>query len=387
LPSSFIFLHQGPGLPREAEAVLAEVIDALRARDTEELDEEREAALGVALTLHGFFSAYLDHVDKAQELVQEGLSILRELGTRRELAFAYGIAVAAGTLEKLSDARELLEESLTISRELGYHPAIPWALWLLGRTALEQGVYREAEQHCREALEVSRRNGDRLNAAYALAFLGHCLYVRKKYARARQYYEESLDLFEKIGGQIPIGRLRSHLGDAALAMGDYEEAREHHRYALARYRDIGVYWKEEHLFTGASWGVPVSLQTLGDIALAEGNVREAQQYHRRALEIARDKSYVELRFHVLLGPVKWLARRGNVEGAVELATLALHHPASIEETKSKMRELLAELQRQLEPTVFAAAQERGRLRDLEATVRELLTELSAGIDAEEDKDA
>ena len=83
------------------------------------------------------------------------------------------------------------------------------------------------------------------------------------------------------------------------------------------------------------------------------------------------------RLYVLLGPSKLLAREGNVKRAVELATLALHHPASVEETKIRAQEHLAELQRQLEPAVFATAQERGQARDLEATVRELLAELEA----------
>jgi tetratricopeptide (TPR) repeat protein len=339
------------------------------------MDEEREAALGVALVKQGFFSAYFGRADRAQELVQEGLSILRGLGARRELAYAYGVAVASGTLEKLSDARELFEESLTIYRELDDYPAMAWTLWLLGRIALEQGLYREAEQYCREALAMSRRNDDRFDAAYALVFLGHSLAIRREYARARQCYEESLDLFEKIGDQFVIGRLHSHLGDAALAMGDYEEAREHHQQALACYRELGVYWREERLFAGASCGVPVSLQTLGDIALAAGNDHEATRYYRHALEMARDNSYVELRLHVLLGPIKWLARKENLGGAVELAALILHHSASVEETQSRTQELLTELQRQLEPAAFAAAQERGRARDLDETVEELLLEL------------
>jgi hypothetical protein len=70
-----------------------------------------------------------------------------------------------------------------------------------------------------------------------------------------------------------------------------------------------------------------------------------------------------------------LARKGHLGAAVELAALILHHPASVEETQSKTQELSAQLQSQLEPAAFAAAQERGRARDLDATVRELVSEL------------
>jgi hypothetical protein len=60
---------------------------------------------------------------------------------------------------------------------------------------------------------------------------------------------------------------------------------------------------------------------------------------------------------------------------VELAALARHHPVSIEETRDKAGELLDELRLWLSPEAYAVAETRGRARDLEATVRELLTEL------------
>jgi hypothetical protein len=60
---------------------------------------------------------------------------------------------------------------------------------------------------------------------------------------------------------------------------------------------------------------------------------------------------------------------------VELAELALHHPESRAETRDRASELLEELQASLPPAAFAAAQERGRARDLWETAAELLAEL------------
>jgi predicted ATPase len=372
----------GPlGLNQEGKNACGKAIDALRIGQADELNEEREAALAMALVLQGFFSAALGPIDQVQELVQEGLSVLRRLGDQRKLMWGYSLAVAAGTVQDLSEARQILEKSLTISREMDDYSTMSRALWLLGRIALTQGAHREAEQYCREALAISRRNDDRGGASSALAFLGHTLYVRGEYARARQCYEESLDLRNELGKAMTTGRLYQHLGDVALAMGDYEEAREHHQQALAVYRDGDAYWIEERVVLGGCWGIPVSLQTLGDVALATGDTVEAKQYYRRGLQMARDESYVELRLHLLLGPIKWLARRGNVEGAVELAALARHHPASIEETRGKAEELLHGLQAELPSEAYAAAEERGRARDLRATVEELLEELE-GMESE-----
>jgi predicted ATPase/DNA-binding SARP family transcriptional activator/Tfp pilus assembly protein PilF len=381
---SLVQLYQSPGLHREGESIYAKAVDALRTRQAEEQSEEREAALGVALVLQGYFSTYLGHSEKGQELVQQSLSLLRKLDARRELAYSYGVAVATGALIDLSEARQLLEESLVISRELDDYLAMPRTLWLLGRIALHQEAYQEAEQYCREALEMSRRTDDRFDAAYALVFWGHTVYQQKEYARARQYYEESLALFQEIGHQLPIGRLYTHLGDVALALYDYEEARKRHHQALARYQDLGVYWKKDPVIIGGSWGISVSLQTLGNIALATGNEQDAKQYYRRALETARDKPYVELRLHVLLGPARLYARKGNVERAVRLAALARHHPESIEETKEMARALLDELQADPLPDLLAVAQEKNQAGDLEATVQELLSEMEAMMQNEDE---
>ena len=372
---SLSYLYQGPGGLDEGESVYAQAVEALRARRGEEPNEERETALGVALVQQGFFCAYLGDVAKGQALTRESLSILRRLDARRELALAYGDALAAGTLKDVSDARRLLEESLAISRELDDRLIMSWMLWRLGRIALRQGAVGEAETYCREAVSMSRRIDDQCDAAYALAFLGHTVYTRGAFEQAMQCYQESLALMEQVGTQLGIGRLHTHLGDVAIALHDYGQARIHHRCAMSVYEDMGVYWREEHAVLGASWGIPVSLHTLGDIALAERNGDEARRTYRQALQRAVDQPYPALHLHLLLGPAKLLAREGKTERAVELAALARYHPASIEETQGKAGLLLDALRAELTPDVFAAAEERGHARNLEETMRALLVEL------------
>jgi hypothetical protein len=57
--------------------------------------------------------------------------------------------------------------------------------------------------------------------------------------------------------------------------------------------------------------------------------------------------------------------------------LVLRHPATWQWTKDRVAPLIAELEVELAPDIFAAAQERGKARDLDATVRESLAELAA----------
>jgi len=86
--------------------------------------------------------------------------------------------------------------------------------------------------------------------------------------------------------------------------------------------------------------------------------------------------------HVLLGPAALLAQTGEVERAIEVAALARHHSASVEETRDKAQELLDRLRCDLSPEAYSAAEARGRARDLEATVHELLAELGLAAGSE-----
>jgi hypothetical protein len=58
-----------------------------------------------------------------------------------------------------------------------------------------------------------------------------------------------------------------------------------------------------------------------------------------------------LHLHLLVGPAKWLANEGQTEQAAELAALARHHPASVEETRDKTGLLLDDLRADL-PSVL-----------------------------------
>jgi hypothetical protein len=81
----------------------------------------------------------------------------------------------------------------------------------------------------------------------------------------------------------------------------------------------------------------------------------------------------------LVGVGALLEAEGEKERALELLVLIRHHPLSWRWTKDRAAPLVTELEAELPPDVVAAAQERGRARDLEATVAELLVELEAGL--------
>ncbi|MBI5830629.1 MAG: tetratricopeptide repeat protein [Chloroflexi bacterium] len=153
----------------------------------------------------------------------------------------------------------------------------------------------------------------------------------------------------------------NNLGFTGYLLEEYAEARPLLQESLALCRELG----HRHVAVYA-------LTNLGGVIGALGEYGEAWQSARQALQIAREIGSSEAMLFALLGAAILLARQGNGERAAEAAALVIHHPAANRETKDRAEKLLVELEAQLPAPVMAAAQERGRARQLEEVVAEIL---------------
>jgi tetratricopeptide (TPR) repeat protein len=205
--------------------------------------------------------------------------------------------------------------------------------------------------------------------------LGRIACAQQQYAKAQQFYEESLARAQGLGFGARVGEQVQALGDIAFATNRYEEATRHYQQTLAEYEKVGSYWRMAEIHI-----------RLGNVALATGQYPQAEQHYSQALKAAVERQDTELGLRVLPDMAAVLAHPGNrhrskraspERQAAELALLALHHPESEERTKSKADALLREQEGQLAPEALTQAQERGRARDLWATVKELLAELGS----------
>src|SRR6185503_9969730 len=75
-----------------------------------------------------------------------------------------------------------------------------------------------------------------------------------------------------------------------------------------------------------------------------------------------------------------LVAQNELEWAVELLALIRQHPAIHPDNRDIDEQRLIQLQAQLAPDVFAAAVERGKARDLEASVKELIAAFNQPIE-------
>jgi tetratricopeptide (TPR) repeat protein len=155
------------------------------------------------------------------------------------------------------------------------------------------------------------------------------------------------------------------LGEVALASGDVEGAGARYREALSLAEEM----------VDLEY-VAIVQCGLGEVARAAGDVPSARRCYQRALEVVLEDPRVDAGRQAIVSLAKLYAHVGERERAVELVSLACSVPPGFyRETLRGVEALLEELQSGLSPEAYAAAQERGRARDLEATMVELVAEL------------
>jgi tetratricopeptide (TPR) repeat protein len=274
--------------------------------------------------------------------------------------------VACTALEDYAEARQRLHESLALFQAVGHQWGIAQCLQHLGDVARAQEQYAEAQQRYQESLTVRTDLGDRWGMAIALGRLGSLARTIGAYEDAQQRYRESLAIFTALSHRLGIAMVLGNLGRVAFAQGKLAEAHQLHQESLALSRA-----------TGNKRSIGISLNQLGMVRHALGDYRAAQHAFDEALTTALEIGMVPLALEVLVGLAALVAQAGAAERAIELLALALQHPTGTQRTRDRAGRQLAELVSGLPPEIVAAAQERGRQRDLWATGQELLEELEA----------
>ncbi len=345
----------------------------------------------------------------AKRLYRQSLALYQTLGDRWGTARVLGdlgwIALRSGVYD---EAKQLHEESLAIGQSLGDQGGILRSLGALIVIALYQGRLEESERLARESLAISQETGNRVGIAYRLGGLGEVLLWLGKFAEAHSRIEESVAIFNDLGFRSGLVGSNLELGFTKMHLGRYGQARAQGQMGLTLAREFD----NRH-------GIGLSLLVLGSIALAGEAYAEAQQLLQESVAVyqeirqqdelawtfvllgivarglgqfsqARKYLYESLRTAIEIRafrPLMWalpamalfLADQGQEERAVELYALASRHPlvANSRWFEDVAGKHIAAVAATLPPDVVAAAQERGRARDLWTTAAELLVELEA----------
>ena len=187
------------------------------------------AARANALWAAGYLALLQADVPAARTLLEEGLSLSRELGhafgTVMTLGSLGAVATVQGDLER---AARCLEESLPsldeVSDEMDrYVATIASAYWRV-ELARSQGDYGEASSLLKVALGVVRDRGDTWSIAFALSIHGRLAWLQGEHSRVTRLQRESLALQLELDDRVGIADSLDVLAWVASAAGDSARA-------------------------------------------------------------------------------------------------------------------------------------------------------------------
>jgi tetratricopeptide (TPR) repeat protein len=340
-------------------------------------------------------------LDESKRSLERSLTLFRAVGDRLRVAQVVG---ALGWLsgfytDNWAQARRDLEESASIYRELGDAQWVAETTVHLGRVCALEGRLDEAERLLREALARQRELGTVGQSAWGGLCLGEALGWAGRYADSLSHLNESMALWRDLR-QDDDALCSAALGYTKLHMGQYGEARTHLRAALqlppveqpqvlidlgrlairdgelseARRLFLGVLAAQEQL--GIRTLAAQARCALVYAAQAPDALEEAQHNLVLALRWAAQSGAFRAVVEALPASALMLVNQGKVEQAVEIYALACTygHVANSQWYEDVVGQPVAEAAAALPPDVVAAAQERGRARDVQATLEELIAE-------------
>jgi len=118
------------------------------------------------------------------------------------------------------------------------------------------------------------------------------------------------------------------------------------------------------------------LRVIGHAYLLTGDIPNARKYLYRALKAGVQANLRSRALLTLIPIARLLNSQGDTGRALEYLFLVRHHPISWQMARDQASPLIASLTAGLSAEVITAAQERGLMRDLNATIAELLKELA-----------
>ena len=339
----------------------------------------------------------------SREPFERSLALYRSLGDR------WGTARALCALGRVADfeardygeARRKLEESAAIFRTLGDTRGIAEAALWLSWVHQFEGQAEESERLARKAVAVLRELSDPAGVAQGLSALASALWWAGKYAESQARLEERLAIYDELGVRDSFGLLG--LGWVNMHQGRSERARACLQTGLAIAREMddlqmvadalhqlghvavceGACVEANRLLLeslpmyqtiGTQDNLGMARCVLGYAARGLGDVEQVRLRLGQALRSAEEWGSFPMLVYALPGAALLLLDRHQEERAVEIYALARRLPAVANSRwfADVVGRHVAAAAATLPPDVVAEAEERGRGRDLQATLQELL---------------
>ncbi len=230
---------------------------------------DRSAARGRALHGAGWLAWAEGDYEAASHRAEESLSIVREMGDKRESGNAEELLglVRMGQ-QNSAAARPLLEESRTLFKDLGDVWGEASTLYLLGMAAYFSGDRAAARAYYEESLRLFHEQGDVFGVTLLVSALEVVVLPQRDEETARSLYEQSLPLLRASRDRGRLGIILINVGDIWLHQnGDEQQAKTLYKQGLHLWQDM------QRVDNG--FGIVRGLAGLAEVAAAQGRAERA----------------------------------------------------------------------------------------------------------------
>lgn len=262
------------------------------------------------------------------------------------------------SLNQMDDAERLLKKSLNILQSLGVDQDHAFCLLHLGMVTKDIELEREYYQTSRN---IYKAVGFPSGECDSLLWLGLTYYFNGDTQKGKNIYEEALEIARASSDQVEIGSIASQLSNCAYLEKSYIDAQRYAKEAFECFKK-----------TGTVWGLVMTCGLLAASSLQLREYRNAEHYILQALTMANEYHLTSHILRTFLFVAELWAAEGNVERAVEIVSLGIQtSPVSHPNREFLLLDTLMPL---LPQEKYAAAFERGKIRDFDKTVQEVLDE-------------
>lgn len=298
---------------------------------------------------------------------KESLSFFRSLGDPRGIAVALiGLGGGLFRVGQLKESEDCMRETIRIFKELEDQAGVARSQYNLSRALFLQGRYPEVIDLCEVCAPILKELGLQYDYAHSLGLVILALCHLKEYEKAKYQIEELQALCHVIDYPRFLSVTYSGLGMIALAKGEYRLACENFQEFIDIQDRIGN--PDEK---AAGGGI------MGGSYVKSGDLQLASQHLHEALQMSVDLNAIWSISWILPWVALLLAKRGEVERAVEVYAMATNLPMVV--TSMWLAEFVeADIITacdNIPQEVITDLQERGKKADLFVTAAKLLDEI------------
>jgi predicted ATPase/DNA-binding SARP family transcriptional activator len=341
----------------------------------------------------------------------ESLDILRRCGYPWEVALS--LLFLSETLRILGNktqSRVYIEEALSILQgnsvpQTNYTRAVAAHCQAdLGLTLMELGDYDQANENLKASLATHLQIGTRYGTIQPLIGLGRLAFLQGEFLQARNLYLQAMEIATVIYDRRGMALLHNNLGAVYEMIVNISESYHHVNEALKYCKETGdrrltaviinnlafhqmrylhqpteaihTYQESLALFSeiGDLRGITFTCYDISRAYLMVGLVDEARVYCLRSLHTAITLDSTDLILHALHGFVYLLIHLKQLERALRLCYLIIHHTAVGPDTLKRAIVSQVQLEASLDAEITRSAQQWGQSADLADVIDQILTD-------------